>query len=167
MTLEQLKKEIEVELNLTLQELEEKSTKDLKNCIKELKRNLKYSKVLMIKNKNSKSIPPHIELHKANVEIQIDNIEEVLEAREDYSKKTDKKQAKINFTLNQKYQIIKQMGCIALMVEKFDETLQRQIFSELFDCHEDTARKVFSGTYKRTKDSRPMDYKEILNKINK
>ncbi|MFY9243787.1 MAG: hypothetical protein WAO74_12255 [Polaribacter sp.] len=165
MTLQQLKKEIELALNLSLEELKETDTKDLRNYNTELKYNYKESEALMFKFKNSKSIPYHIEMHKIDLEKQIDRIKDILEARGDEAKKTVTKKTKINFTINQKYQIIKEIGCIELMIEKFDEKLQHQIFSELFDCHIDTSRKIFSGTYKKTKAYRSLEFEQLLKKI--
>lgn len=167
MKLQQLKEEFEFELNLSVEELKEKATEDLKNYLKKLKLNLGKAGVLMVKHKSSKSIPHHIELHKVKLSIQITEIEEIIEARQSDTKKTSTKKINTKFTINQKYQIIRQMGVIALMIDKFEENLQHQIFSELFECHIDTSRKILSGTYKETKEVRPMDYKELLNKIKK
>lgn len=165
LNLRQLKEEIEFELDLTPEELETTSTTDLKDYLKKLKRNSRRSDALMVKHKNARSIPGHIEYHRVNIEEQIDNIKEVLEAREDVSKNAGNKKTKSNLTINQKYQIIKKMGVIELMVDKFDSQLQHEIFSELFDCHLDTSRKILSGTYKNTKEVRSIDYKELLTKI--
>jgi hypothetical protein len=165
MNLPKTKEKVELELNLTLEELKKTDTKDLRNYNSELKYNYQESEALMLKFKNSKSIPAHIEMHKVDLEKQIDKIKEILVEREDGTKKTAITKKEISFTLNQKFEILRKMGYINLIAGKFEDKVQHQIFSELFNCSIDTSRKIHSGSYKKTKDARPLDFKGLLNKI--
>jgi SUMO ligase MMS21 Smc5/6 complex component len=167
MTFEELEIEIDFIMNLSEENLKETSTEDLLNYRKKLKRNCEKIKNLR-ELKNNRIIDFNANNRIIKVEEKIENIDELLERfsrkeKGNLSTKEDKK----SFTLNQKFELLKKIGYLDLIVNKFDVKIQHQIFSELFDCNIDTSRKIHSGTYKKTTFVRPNEYKELLKKINK
>ncbi len=69
------------------------------------------------------------------------------------------------FTLNQKFLLLKKTGDINLIVDNFDTKIQRKIFSAICSCSEDTSRKIHNGSYKDTKDIRPLEFQQLLKHI--
>ena len=72
---------------------------------------------------------------------------------------------KRGYTLNQKFEILRKTGYIELILERFDTELQYEIFSKLFDCNIDTARKIHCGTYRKTNDVNPLEFEKFLKQI--
>ena len=71
------------------------------------------------------------------------------------------------YTLNQKFELFKELGFFDLMIGKYDSELQQDIFSSLFDCHIDTARKILDSKYKKTNPVRPLEFNQLITKITK
>lgn len=69
------------------------------------------------------------------------------------------------FTLNQKFLLLKKTGYINLIVDNFDPKIQHKIFSAICNCSEDTSRKIHNGSYKDTKDVRPLEFQQLLKHI--
>lgn len=150
-------------LRIEEQDLNDTSKEDLSDFLiklKEAKKNLQILK---------KSAPlERTRLNSArrilDIKSKIKQIKSIIGEETTENKKQIKN--KRPFNLNQKYQIIRKIGVLELMLNKYDVKLQYKIFSELFDCHEDTARKILCGTYKITKIARDDDFKSLMKRLN-
>lgn len=166
MDFKELEQEIDYIMRLKKEELEETSEKDLLKYIKKLERNQQKIDTLKKHKKNA-----NVDLNAGNriitIDEKIDDINEVLEHlnEEVESKKSVSEKKEKHYTLNQKFEILKKTGFVFLIIEKFDTKLQIEIFSKILGCSIDTARKIHSGTYKKTNDVNPLEFKNLLKKI--
>ncbi|APG65928.1 MULTISPECIES: hypothetical protein [Tenacibaculum] len=166
MTFKELENEIEDIMILKADDLKEISEKELLNFIKKLKRNQKKVDILK-EHKNHSNVTLNAEKRKLYIEEKIDEIEEVLESltKKEELQKSFPEKKKRGYTLNQKFEILRKTGYIELILERFDTELQYEIFSKLFDCNIDTARKIHCGTYRKTNDVNPLEFEKFLKQI--